>query len=71
MHNTLTGALILGENVLPGDKKLPYLSVMTSLQDATTVTPAAVAKEAWMAETSLGKQSKQMTSTLLVCRAQN
>lgn len=35
-----------------------YVSVMVFLQDDTTVTPAAVAKVAWMAETSL-KNSQQ------------
>lgn len=39
-----------------------HLSVMVSVQDVTTVTPAAVARDAWMAETSLKKQSAKILS---------
>lgn len=35
-----------------------YLSVMVSLQDVTIVAPAAVARDAWMAETSLKRVSQ-------------
>lgn len=35
-----------------------HLSVMTSLQDVATVIPVAVAKDAWMLETSLKKHNQ-------------
>lgn len=40
---------------------ISYVSVMVFLQDDTTVTPAAVARVAWMAETILKKESGKFT----------
>ena len=46
---------------------LLYLSFMVSLQEVTTMTPAAVAREAWMAETSLNTQNQHKRPNMLLC----
>lgn len=38
---------------------------MVSVQDVTTVTPAAVARDAWMAETSLEEERNEQNQTPL------
>lgn len=43
-------------------KRDSYVSVMVFLQDDTTVTPAAVARVAWMAETILKKESAKIAN---------